>query len=38
MAEGTIEAFETVEVSMVEVASRPAFYQGSGVGNSMLDV
>jgi hypothetical protein len=26
MAEGTIEAFETVEVSMIEVMSVPALY------------
>lgn len=26
MADGTIEAFETVEVSMIEVTSVPALY------------
>jgi hypothetical protein len=27
MAEGTIEAFETAEVSMIEVTGGPAFYR-----------
>jgi len=32
MAEGTIEAFETVEVSMIEIANGPVLYQKSSVG------
>lgn len=38
MAEGTIEAFEIVEVSMIEVAGRPAFYQVSGVSGPVTAV
>jgi hypothetical protein len=32
MAEGMIESFETVEVSMIEIASGPVYYQKSSVG------
>ena len=38
MAEGTIEAFEIVEVSMVEVVNVLSFYQGSSVSDPVIAV
>ena len=36
MAEGTIEEFETVGVSMTEVASVLSFYKGPSVSNLVI--
>lgn len=37
-AEGTIEEFEIVEVSMIEVVNILSFYEGSGVSDPVIAV